>query len=243
MAKAPKPAIPLMSKSNPEKRKSGHVAKKGSHPSPPSKRAKTSKNGKATSSSQHASPDPRAPVNSSRHPISTISSTVDDTWEQSFCIQEMNIITSSSIQKKVTHAVETAMGSTLPKSAVVKLHAKGPAASKMITVVEIAKRQIEQKGGKWFQYNKVEQVLAERQDKKDVKNKGNGKGKEKEGEGDPAELDGEEEEEDAEEREAFETMKTPFERANEGTAKVRAVLVMTIYLTCTRIEELRKAYG
>jgi hypothetical protein len=154
----------------------------------------------------------------------------------------MNIITSSSIQRKVTHAVETAMGSTLPKSAVVKLHAKGPAASKMITVVEIAERQIEQKGGKWFQYNKVEQVLAERPDKKDVKNKGNGKGKEKEGEGDPAELDGEEEE-DAEEREAFETMKTPFERANEGTAKVRAVPVMTIYLTCTRIEELRKAYG
>ncbi|KUJ15640.1 uncharacterized protein LY89DRAFT_537840, partial [Mollisia scopiformis] len=46
-----------------------------------------------------------------------------------------------------------------------------------------------------------------------------------------------------EEEEAFEIMKTPFERAIEGTAKVRAVPVMTICLSRVRVESLRREYG
>ncbi|KAG4430816.1 hypothetical protein IFR05_013693, partial [Cadophora sp. M221] len=50
---------------------------------------------------------------------------------------------------------------------------------------------------------------------------------------------------DAEDEEAFEVMKTPFERAleSEGKSKVRAMPVMSMYLSRVRIEGLRKAYG
>ena len=65
--------------------------------------------------------------------------------------------------------------------------------------------------------------------------------KTKEKEDGPIEQDNKDEED--EEEEAFETMKTPFERANEGAIKVRAMPVMTIYLTHARIDELKKAYG
>jgi hypothetical protein len=96
------------------------------------------------------------------------------------------------------------------------------------------------RGEKWYQYNKVEQVLVERKEEGKDLRENNEKGKEEEG--GTVGLDNKEEE-DEEEEEAFETMKTPFERANEGTAKVRAVPVMTIYLTHARIDELKKAYG
>lgn len=93
-------------------------------------------------------------------------------------------------------------------------------ASKLITVVEIAKREIAGGGGKWYQYNVVERSLEER---------------ERESGGEAVEEDGEEE--------SFETMKTPFERAIEGTKVVRAVPGMTTYLARVRIEGLRKEYG
>jgi hypothetical protein len=54
---------------------------------------------------------------------------------------------------------------------------------------------------------------------------------------------GKEEEESEEETTAFETMKTPFERANEEKAKVRAVPNMSLYLARVRIDSLRKAYA
>ena len=240
MPKPPKSAVPSQSKSKAEKRKSGRFEKEDSKLSPLPKRAKTSNNGKAASTSQNTSPDIRLPLTGTRNPASTTVPAVDDAWKQAFGVEEMSIITSSSIQKKVTRAVDAITGRAPEKNAVVvELRAKGPATSKMITVVEIAKRQIGQKGGKWFQYNKVEQVLAER--KEEGKNaEGIAKGKQARKGGNRTEQDDEDERSGEED---FETMKTPFERAHEGTAKVRAVPIMTIYLTHSRIEELRKAYG
>lgn len=239
MTKPPKSAAPSQSRSRPEKRKSGHFEKESSKLSPLPKRAKNGNNGKAVSTSQHTSPDTRLPITGNRSPATTTVPAVGDAWKQAFSIEEMSIITASSIQKKVTRAVDAIMGRTPEKNAVVELRAKGPATSKMITVVEIAKRQIGQKGEKWFQYNKVEQVLAERKEggKNAEKKEMGTKTKKDEN---PTEQDGEDEQSGEED---FETMKTPFERAHEGTVKVRAVPVMTIYLTHTRIEELRKAYG
>jgi hypothetical protein len=162
----------------------------------------------------------------------------------------MHIISASHIQKKVTRALEILSVYPTPpneKPRIVKLHAKAGVASKMISVAEIAKREIAREGGKWFQYNKVESVMVEQKEK--VKNgKGNGKegagskeegrekGKEKNGKAE----DGEESEEDST---TFETMKTPWERANEGKPKMRAVPVMTVFLSRVRIEGLRKVYG
>lgn len=108
------------------------------------------------------------------------------------------------------------------------LHSKAKVASKLITVVEIAKREIAASGGKWFQYNVVGTVMEEKKEKK-----ASGQSKD----------DVEGEKEGSDEEEGFETMKTPFERAIEGKAKVRAVSTMTTYLSRLRIEGLRKTYG
>lgn len=121
------------------------------------------------------------------------------------------------------------------------MHAKAPCAAKMISIAEIAKREISKEGGKWFQYNKVESVMVEAKEdvKKADKDKGKVGGEEKDGEG----GGGWEETGSDEETTAFETMKTPFERANEGVPKMRAMPVMTLYLSRVRIDSLRKAYG
>ncbi|EHL00054.1 hypothetical protein M7I_4136 [Glarea lozoyensis 74030] len=56
-------------------------------------------------------------------------------------------------------------------------------------------------------------------------------------------VDRGEKSEDGEEEDSFEVMKTPFERAVEGTLKIRAMPVMATYLSRVRIESLRKKYG
>ena len=107
----------------------------------------------------------------------------------------------------------------------------------MITIVEICKREIGKAGGKWWQYNGVEEVLVERKEGDKRENKGEKHGGEdgkEQGDGDP---------EYKEESTAFETMKTPFEREIEGKAKLRGVPVMNVWLSRSRIDSLRKAYG
>ena len=121
----------------------------------------------------------------------------------------------------------------------VVLYAKAKAAAKMVSIAEIVKREIgalDEGKAKWLQYNWVEGFVEEHKPKEDLKGNGKGMGNEdvEMGDGD----------EDAEsEEEGFEVMKTPFERAIEGTKKVRAVPIMSIYLSRVRIESLRREYG
>jgi len=128
------------------------------------------------------------------------------------------------------------------------LHSKAKAASKMISIAEIAKREISKDGGKWFQNSKVDQIMREQKQSESTKGtengngKGNGKGKGRE-DGDEEMGDQGEFDRMGSDEEAFETMKTPFERAIEGKTKVQAVPVMAIYLSRMRIESLRKEYG
>ena len=168
-------------------------------------------------------------------------------------VTSMSILSSAHIQQKVIRVLEIL--ATFPhvppaKPSVVMLHSKAPVASKMITIAEISKREIAKKGGKWFQYNRVESVLEE---KKESPNKARGKNakvatgevreKETETEKKSVEVDKEADSESEEEAEAFETMKTPFERAIEGRPKLRALPVMTLYLSRIRIDSLRRTYG
>lgn len=144
-------------------------------------------------------------------------------------ITTMNIISSSSINKKATRALEVLGTYPVDKSRgekekIMVLQAKAKVASKMVSVVEICKRDIGKEGGKWFQYSAVGEVRVEI-----IGEDGGGKG----------EKAVESEDED----ESFETMKTPFERAIEGKPKVRAVPVITVYLSRVRIDSLRKAHG
>jgi len=68
-------------------------------------------------------------------------------------VTSMNIISSSKIQSKVTAIIEK-LGSfsfvAATKPNICLLRAKGAVASKLITIVEITKREISKAGGKWY---------------------------------------------------------------------------------------------
>lgn len=136
------------------------------------------------------------------------------------------------------------------------LYAKAGVASKLITVAEIVKREIGKKedngkGGVWYQYIIVDSLLGE-VERRDGVSAETGKGrvgqKNKEsrkesGEGDDEDVDMDEGAQSDGSEEVFETMKTPFERAIEGTPKVRGVPVMVMYLSRVKINALRKLCG
>ncbi|KAL5321872.1 hypothetical protein ACEPPN_009835 [Leptodophora sp. 'Broadleaf-Isolate-01'] len=184
--------------------------------------------------------------------------------EDSHTVTTMSIISSSHITKKVSRILELlSISPSSPseegegngkssgkdkgrgkekKDSVVMMYAKAPVVSKVVSVAEIVKREIGKEGGKWFSYCAVGEVIRERgeQDRNGKggreKIQGQERGKENVDEGEGSEE---------EEEEAFELMKTPFERAleSEGKPKVRAMPVMSLYLSRVRIEGLRKAYG
>ena len=174
---------------------------------------------------------------------STGAHSVPNELESEYEFTTINVISSSHVQQKVTQALGIlSVYPVIPpaKPAVVMLYSKAPVAAKLITIAEITKREIGQNGGKWFQYNKLDSVVEE----KEVNSKGE-KGEKVNAESpkDPSVMEADEEEEPESEGEAFETMKTPFERAIEGRPKIRSVPVMTLYLSRVRVDSLRKLYG
>jgi hypothetical protein len=163
--------------------------------------------------------------------------------ESEYEFTSINIISSSHVQQKVTQALEIlSVYPVIPpaKPAVVLLHSKAPVAAKLITIAEITKREIGQNSGKLFQYNKLDSVVEEKKvyskgEKGEKTNAGNTK--------DSLAMEADGEEDPESEGEAFETMKTPFERAIEGRPKIRSVPVMTLYLSRVRVDSLRTLYG
>ena len=116
--------------------------------------------------------------------------------------------------------------STHGKPVMVVLTAKARVANKLISVVEIAKRELNAEGVKCFQYNALtsEMIEIERNPKKTT----NGDGP------NVVQPDAESDSEDA-----FETME-----ARESTImKKRLVPIMTTYLCNTPVKELKNAYG
>ena len=135
---------------------------------------------------------------------------------------------------------------------IVRLHASAKAASKLISVVEIVKRELLRTCRmSCFQYSAVEGVMKEQQQqamvkegvkKKQKKNKEGGveDGEGADENGNENEAEGEIEEE---ENEGFEMMKTPFERSIEGVKKVRAVPMLMVWLSRERVEGLARKFG
>lgn len=163
-------------------------------------------------------------------------------------VTTMNIISSSKIQSKVTTIIEK-LGSfsfvAATKPNIILLHAKSAVASKLITVVEITKREIAKAGGKWYQYNVLGQILAP-QEKMSAAMKGTGftLGPKPDGDTDAMEVDDKGGSQSIDEEEStFETMKTPLERAIEGKPKVQAIPVILIFLSRVRSDALKGAYG
>lgn len=155
------------------------------------------------------------------------------TLKTTYDVTDMSIISSAKIEAKVTRVLETlAKFSFMPvvppcKPNIIYLHAKAPCASKLVSILEIAKRTIAEKKGKWYQYTQLGEVKEERQ--REVTN------------GDAMMIDDDTTADTTDFR--FETMKTPFERATEGRPKIRAVPFLGVYLSRVRVESLKKLYG
>lgn len=84
-------------------------------------------------------------------------------------IMTTSVISSSKIHKKVTtvlsHLGHVDLFSQESRPGVMMLHARATDASKMVTVMELAKRRMGEIGQVWYQYNRVYEVAEERGNK------------------------------------------------------------------------------
>ncbi|KAI4256221.1 MAG: hypothetical protein LQ352_002178 [Teloschistes flavicans] len=76
-----------------------------------------------------------------------------------YCFSTMTVISSSKIQQKVktllAHVEKPKLSDKTSKDEVVILEAKAATASKMISIVEIAKAAIATRNGEWYQYSSL----------------------------------------------------------------------------------------
>lgn len=155
-----------------------------------------------------------------------------------YSIATTSVIASSKINKKVTqvlsHLSHVDLFSQSSVPGVVMVHARANDANKMVTVMEIAKRQMNQAGQPWYQYNRVYEVADGRSSRANptgrvanqtvIEN---------------TVLGDEEDEEDA-----FEPVETAFERAiREKPVEESKMTYMSIFLSRVPMPELQsKAY-
>lgn len=180
----------------------------------------------------------------------------------------MSIISSSKMEQKIRNILERLSNFSFAdptiRPGVVVLHAKVEAASKMVGIAELVKREIEKSKGRWWQYSKLEGQILEKKTKpaqrtgggmtlreweaqqieaKEAVNTKGGSNAEPEAKDVSSDESGEEEEA------AFETMAPPPTRAemgilaHEGRMKVRATPIMTIYLSRVPVPGLKALYG
>ena len=170
----------------------------------------------------------------------------------------MSINTGSKIEQKVriliSHLSRFSFLDREAKPGVVALRARSNVASKLISVVEIAKRDIESKerSGKWYQYSRVSGELKEIpkvKPSKGSKNQAQDDAGKKQGgrtikdwnfqhrQAD-APKDLESGDEDGEE-EAFETMADAVAKPGAKDTKLRNIPVLTIYMSRVPVSELR----
>ncbi|KAI9822738.1 MAG: hypothetical protein M1832_002971 [Thelocarpon impressellum] len=158
----------------------------------------------------------------------------------------INVISSSKIANRVTLILSALSSFTFAdpsvKPGLVIVNAKAPVASKAISVIEIAKREIASKGQKWYQYTTLNQLMQTLPEKKAVKAKGDLTIAETDG----LEADGDRTKDAGEgsDEEAFEHMDTDRTAdAESGRKKVRAVPRINVYLSMVRVEPLKELYG
>ena len=178
---------------------------------------------------------------------------------QTYCFATMSIISSSKIEHKarilLRHMARFSFLDRNPKPGVVILHARKDVVNKMISVVEIAKRDIEGEKGKWWQYSRISGELVEMKEKKkmqkEVKEDVKAATRRKWGQGENPAADGEEgkarEAEDQEmadstdDASAFETM--PDKTTADARPKMRMMPTMTIYMSRVTIPEFKGEFG
>ncbi|TQS35191.1 hypothetical protein Golomagni_04395 [Golovinomyces magnicellulatus] len=156
------------------------------------------------------------------------------TLSDHYDLKLLNISSASKIHAKVTQALGVLASFpvvTGSKNAVVLLRAKPNACGKMISIVEIVKREISSTmQGKWYQYNVLDHTPEESNTfPKNAKEK--------------TQIAEEGNDIDDVNKEKSENNNASFEKAIFGVSNVKAQPVMSIYLSRVRIEELRKKHG
>ncbi|KAK0851773.1 hypothetical protein LTR03_003797 [Friedmanniomyces endolithicus] len=153
----------------------------------------------------------------------------EEALAQTYNLIKHRIISSTQIATRTTTIVSklTQPATDGDKPAIVALTAEAKVASKLISVVEIAKRDLASKGIKCFQYNALSSRVGEVP--RERKKGGGGRGVNQPG--DDAGADGEGDGD-------FQTMPDPM-----GVTKKRNTPILTIYLSSVAVRELRTAYG
>lgn len=165
-----------------------------------------------------------------------------------------SVISSTKINKRVTSVLSNLghidlFSSEPGKPGVMMLHARAGASSKMITVMELAKRRMSETGITWYQYNRVYKVVGQ---EVDTKGKGgSGSGHRRGGFGgnqtviedtmmEMEEGDGDEDGEEDEEH-AFESMQTAaIDLAiSDNPATESEATCMSMFLSRVQIPELQ----
>ena len=146
---------------------------------------------------------------------------------QKYNLVKLNVISSTQISNR-TSAVAAKLGtaSVEGKPVIVVLSAKSKAANKLVSIVEIAKRELAAQGTNCFQYNVLTSEMTEI--KRNARESS-----------DVATEDAARPINGSDSEAAFETMGT---RDEIGSTK-RLVPVITTYLCTTSVKELRTAYG
>ena len=179
----------------------------------------------------------------------------------------MSILSSSKIEQKVRNVLlrvsKFDFADVKAKPGIVVLHAKADVAGKMVSIVEIAKQEIQKEKRGWYQYSKLHGEIMQLKEKQPKRSgggktlaewsmeKSNTKAAAEGGQktSDSAEEGQKEKEavndEDGEMEDAFETMVIPTGERNhaEDRKKVRAIPIMTIYLARVPVPGLKELYG
>jgi len=172
-----------------------------------------------------------------------------NTVDARYHVQLQSVISSSKIRKRVSAMLCHLTPPTSPsaKRKVSVLRAKARDVSKLVSIAEIAKREIERErhttkdedgslgAGNWFQYIALGEEIQRRD-----REAGNSIIQETVLGGLDADKDPDK---DPDESVEFEYMKTPFERAIECQPLVRGTPVMSLFLSRSPIKELKKRYG
>ncbi|KAL9001235.1 MAG: hypothetical protein Q9169_000419 [Polycauliona sp. 2 TL-2023] len=181
--------------------------------------------------------------------------------QSQYDISTMSIISSSKVNQKVKSLIDRVEKFTFAnlsaKPGVVALHAKAACASKLISVVEIAKKDIEKRGNKWYQYTKAHSELLEFKEKQS-KQPRNGRtltdetssttadgrtGPYRTDVGDKENL-GSDHGDDSDGQEAFETLQHQSgDATTNGRSMVRTTPILTIYFACVPVPGLKDLFG
>ena len=184
--------------------------------------------------------------------------------EEKYDFKTMSILSSSKIEQKtrtlLVHLEKFSVGDTQAKPEVIVLHSKAPVASKMVSIVEIAKREIQKIDGKWWQYSRLHGIEEEVKEKQrngsrktisDCEGKQAARAEDSTGETEKAKQGIETAKDEVqEEDDDFEVMDEKGGRPAvpglgdiEGRKRIRAVPIMTIHISRIQIPEFKEKFG